>query len=221
MTDWTGGFISQLLSKIPERAYRRRLEQELKDHLEELAANFLEQGLSLTEARAMALERLGSPEELAEQYLASWQARLHSPGYRLSSTLFYFNLFCYSIFMAVLGTLYLINTENFGSTAVGLYSFAAVPLSIFLIVVLLIRPQGDKWHWVQTVCIAFAVIQLPPIFCWITYGHGGFTMSGIHFSGDLGLFLHTAVLAWSGGNACWARDLMPVFNSDVLRCPNA
>lgn len=219
MNAWTDDFIAQCLCCIPDRSYRRRLEQELRDHLEELAANFEEQGLSPEEAHALALEQLGSPTQLAKQYRDAWKKRLSSPRYRLSRAFYQINLVCYCAFMAFLGALYLVNTKNFGSAAVGLYGLAALALSILLLVILLICSPGDKWSLLQIGSFAFAAMQIPPIVCWLSLGGNGFTMSGFHLSDDLGLLVHIVSLLWSIGNGGWAKELRPVFAPDLLPHP--
>lgn len=69
---WMKNFVSQCVASITDPAYRRRLEGELADHLEELAANLEESGLRPDEARERALEEMGDPKELREAYRQAW-----------------------------------------------------------------------------------------------------------------------------------------------------
>ena len=54
MKPWVEHFVSQCVASITDPTYRRRLEGELADHLEELAANLEESGLRPDEARERA-----------------------------------------------------------------------------------------------------------------------------------------------------------------------
>ena len=64
---WMKNFVSQCVASITDPTYRRRLEGELADHLEELAANLEQSGLRPYEARERALEEMGDPKELREE----------------------------------------------------------------------------------------------------------------------------------------------------------
>ena len=61
---WVKNFVSQCVASITDPTYRRRLEGELADHLEELAANLEESGLSPDEARERALEEMAKYKEV-------------------------------------------------------------------------------------------------------------------------------------------------------------
>ena len=80
---WTG----EVLEKIPAGSYRKRLENELHDHLEAQCQCLMEAGRTESEARAEALRMMGAPEKLREEYKKSWQrswpGRLAAWGYRL------------------------------------------------------------------------------------------------------------------------------------------
>ena len=69
---WMKNFVSQCVASITDPTYRRRLEGELADHLEELAANLEQSDLSPDEARERALEEMGDPKELREAYRQAW-----------------------------------------------------------------------------------------------------------------------------------------------------
>ena len=79
---WMKNFVSQCVASITDPTYRRRLEGELADHLEELAANLEKSGLRPDEARERALEEMGDPKELREAYRqggAGWRAAMSLP----------------------------------------------------------------------------------------------------------------------------------------------
>lgn len=69
---WIKPFVAQCVASITDPAYRRRLEKELTDHLEELAANLEQSGLTQDAARERALEKMGDPEKLREAYRQAW-----------------------------------------------------------------------------------------------------------------------------------------------------
>ena len=55
MSSWTDSFLQQALASVPDPVYRRRVEVELADHLDAMAADLMEAGYSPREARAAAL----------------------------------------------------------------------------------------------------------------------------------------------------------------------
>lgn len=69
---WMKNFVSQCVASITDPTYRRRLEGELADHLEELAVNLEQSGLRPDEARERAVEEMGDPKELREAYRQAW-----------------------------------------------------------------------------------------------------------------------------------------------------
>lgn len=74
--NWKQHWIDQVLGKIPESSCRRRMEAELRDHLETLYGDLTEAGRSQEEARAEALRAMGEPEKLREEYAAAWRQTL-------------------------------------------------------------------------------------------------------------------------------------------------
>jgi len=70
---WTDEFISRALDGIPKDKYRQRAQTELTDHLLALADELEAGGYSPEEAQNRALELMGKPEELAQQYLDAWK----------------------------------------------------------------------------------------------------------------------------------------------------
>lgn len=72
MKPWMKPFVAQCVASITDPAYRRRLEGELTDHLEELAATLEQSGLTHDAARERALEEMGDPEKLREAYRQAW-----------------------------------------------------------------------------------------------------------------------------------------------------
>ena len=83
MKPWMEPFIRPCLARIPDRLYRKRLTAELADHLESLSADLKAEGLSVQQAQALALERMGNPEELSRQPYGRWRQHVRSPRYVL------------------------------------------------------------------------------------------------------------------------------------------
>ena len=79
MKPWMKKYVSQCVTSIDDPAYRRRLEGELADHLEELAADLERSGLTPDAAQKRALEKMGEPKELREAYRRAWLAYSQSP----------------------------------------------------------------------------------------------------------------------------------------------
>lgn len=79
MKPWMKKFVSQCVTSIADPAYRRRLERELADHLEELAADLEHSGLTPDAAQKRALEEMGNPQTLREAYRRAWLAQSQSP----------------------------------------------------------------------------------------------------------------------------------------------
>ncbi len=85
--DWKQQWIDEVLAEIPGGSYRRRVEAELRDHLETQCCALMEAGRTRDEARSEALHVMGAPEALQREYAAawrrSWPARLEELGRRL------------------------------------------------------------------------------------------------------------------------------------------
>lgn len=73
--DWKQSWINEVLAEVPAGGFRRRLEGELRDHLETQYRALLEGGGAEDEARAEALRLMGEPEALREEYEAAWRRR--------------------------------------------------------------------------------------------------------------------------------------------------
>lgn len=84
--NWKQPWIDQVLAEIPTGGCRRRMEAELRDHLETLCGALMESGRTEEEARAEALRAMGEPEQLREEYAAAWRRTL--PG-RLEALRYY------------------------------------------------------------------------------------------------------------------------------------
>lgn len=74
--NWKQQWINQVLGRIPESSCRRRMEAELRDHLEALYGDLVDAGRTRAEARAEALRAMGEPERLREEYAAVWRRSL-------------------------------------------------------------------------------------------------------------------------------------------------
>lgn len=71
--DWKEGFVHRVLSAVPGGSYRRRMEAELRDHLETQCRALTEAGWPETEAQTEALRLMGEPEKLQKEYEAAWR----------------------------------------------------------------------------------------------------------------------------------------------------
>lgn len=76
--DWKQPWIDQVLAGIPPGSCRRRMEAELRDHLETLCRALMESGRTAAQAQAEARQAMGEPSRLREEYTAAW--RLSLPG---------------------------------------------------------------------------------------------------------------------------------------------
>lgn len=87
--DWKQRWIDDVLEEIPAGGRRRRMEAELRDHLEALCRDLMESGRTEDGARAEALRAMGEPDDLREAYLAAWRrslpGRLEALRYRLGA----------------------------------------------------------------------------------------------------------------------------------------
>lgn len=71
--NWKQNWIDGVLAEIPGGSYRRRMENELNDHLETQLRALLESGRTRAEAQAEALRAMGAPDRLREEYRAAWR----------------------------------------------------------------------------------------------------------------------------------------------------
>lgn len=78
--DWKQDWIDLVLDEVPQGAYRKRLEAELRDHLETQCRAFMDAGRTQDEAQTEALCVMGTPEKLKEEYEAAWR---RSPAVRV------------------------------------------------------------------------------------------------------------------------------------------
>lgn len=201
MSSWTDSFLQQALSSVPDPVYRRRVEAELADHLDEMATDLMEAGYSPREARAAALSHMGDPRELAAQYCGEWLRRLRSPRYRVARAGYFFNLACYLLLVAGTGILYLGNTPNFGKWYVGLYGAAAVPMAFILLLILAVPKEDRGWRALEYGCWAYMSLQVPPLLCWFLYLDRAFEFSGVLVCGAVGALCHLLLLLWGAANA--------------------
>ena len=73
MPDRVRAYLERCLAAVPESAYRLRLRQELEEHLADLSEGYLARGYDEGEAFLRAMEKLGSPEKLREEYRDAWR----------------------------------------------------------------------------------------------------------------------------------------------------
>lgn len=85
--NWMDDFIENTLEKVPEGRYRKRAEEELRDHLETQCRTLTEAGRTAEEAQTEALRVMGEPRKLQVEYEAAWrrtlEGRLNGLGQRL------------------------------------------------------------------------------------------------------------------------------------------
>ncbi len=72
MPDKLTEYLELCLAEVPPSDYRQRLWQELDEHFADLTESFLSCGYGETEAFLRAMEKLGRPEQLREQYREAW-----------------------------------------------------------------------------------------------------------------------------------------------------
>ena len=77
--DWKQDWIDLVLDEVPQGAYRKRLEAELRDHLETQCRAFMDAGRTQDEAQTEALCVMGTPEKLKEEYEAAWRRSWPGP----------------------------------------------------------------------------------------------------------------------------------------------
>jgi hypothetical protein len=66
-------YLEACLAEVPQSDYRRRLREELEAHLTDLGESLLAGGYGEEEAARRAMELLGKPEALREQYREAWE----------------------------------------------------------------------------------------------------------------------------------------------------
>lgn len=194
MNNWINDFVSRCLEGVPEGDYRARTAKELQDHLLSLEQGLTEAGYAPEEARALAQSRMGDPAELARHYAREWRRRARLRWPFIGETLLFSPCVCAA------GYLYAVNTSNFGKNWVDYWGAVAstVVLVMALSAVCVVR---STWTWPWTVTrwcsLTFAVIQLPPILCWLFYFGDAFEMSGVMVPGWAGLSVHVLFLLWA------------------------
>ncbi len=73
MPDRLTEYLERCLSGVPRSRYRLRLREELEGHLADLTEGYLARGCGETEAEERAMEKLGSPERLREEFREAWR----------------------------------------------------------------------------------------------------------------------------------------------------
>ena len=71
--NWQQQWIDEILAEIPTGDYRRRLEAELRDHLDSQCRALTEAGWTPDQAQAEALSAMGEPGALRKEYKAAWR----------------------------------------------------------------------------------------------------------------------------------------------------
>lgn len=192
--NWMEEFIGQCLTEVPPGKYRTRTEKELRDYLECQRRALAEAGRTEAEARAEALAAMGDPAELARRYVREWRRRSLWPRWLAAAELTLF-----AACVAVVSLLYIANARNFGKPHPAYWGIVAIITDQFLwwsLYGLFMK----RWTPAGPACLVLAVIQLPPIWCWMTIG-GPFEFTGVMMvPGWLGLLAHVLFLVWSVGN---------------------
>ena len=112
MSDRLTEYLERCLSEVPDSEYRLRLQKELEEHFADLAEGFIARGYEESEAFLRALEKLGNPEKLREEYREAWRRQPERWKKAMGRLAF-------GCFLALLGhMLALIFLEHFGSAAV-------------------------------------------------------------------------------------------------------
>lgn len=189
--NWMEEFISRCLAGVPEGKYRARTEKELGDHLLSLRHDLEEAGYPTEEARALAVERMGDPAELARSYLREWRRR--SLGLRALAEA---EILLVGLCIAVMSVLYATNTRNFGKQYPAHWGIVATLAAALLLCAFLFR----GWTLARLSCQVLAVIQGPPIFFWVVL-QSAFEFTGVMMvPWWLGSSIHTLLLLWALGN---------------------
>lgn len=198
MNLWIDDFVSRCLEKVPAGDYRARAEKELWDHLLSLERGLEQAGYAPEEARTLAQARMGDPAELSRRYAREWRRRAWPR--RLLRLLLVGETFLFVLCIWAVGFLYAINTHNFGKVLVADWGFVAgavmIPIAASVVCGASSETWTEPWAVARWSCSVFAVIQLPPIFCWLFYYDGAFEMSGVMVPGWAGLSLHVLFLLW-------------------------
>ena len=149
MPDGVKAYLERCHAFVPESAYRLRLRQELGEHLADLAEGYLARGYDEGEACRRAMEKLGSPEKLREEYRDAWRRQPERWRRNMGRLAF-------GCFLALLGHLLaLLFLEQFGSAA--LEALSAGPL---------LAKAGDPRWRVFSEAVLFAGRTLP-CFLWL------------------------------------------------------
>ena len=72
MPDQLTEYLELCLAEVPPSDYRLRLNGELEEHLADLTEGFLSRGYDEAEAALRAMEKMGKPELLREEYRLAW-----------------------------------------------------------------------------------------------------------------------------------------------------
>ncbi len=194
MKNWTEEFVGQCLAEVPPGKYRTRTEKELEDHLLSLCRNLEQAGYPPEEARALAAARMGDPAELARRYAREWRRR--TLGHRWLAAA---ELSLFAACVAVVSLLYIANARNFGKPHPAYWGIVALLAAGILLWSL--HGFGTKnWTAARLACLVLAVIQLPPIWCWMAFS-GTYEFTGVMMVPYwLGLLVHVLCLVWSVGN---------------------
>lgn len=190
MNNWINDFLSRCLEGIPEGSYRARTEKELEDHLLALCRDLEEAGYTLPETRALAAARMGDPSELARRYIREWRRRTLWQRWLTAA-----ELLPVGLGIAAVGELYIANARNFGKPHPAYWGIAAIMAAALVLYAFFAQYRALT----RLACLMLAVIQLPPIFCWITF-RSTYEFSGILVPWWLGLSIHLLFLAWSVAN---------------------
>lgn len=165
MSDRLTEYLERCLSEVPDSEYRLRLRRELEEHFADLAEGFLARGYEESEAVLRAIEKLGSPEKLREEYREAWRRQPERWKCAMGRLAF-------GCFLSLLGhMLALIILKHFGSAAFEAISarlalplagdprwqlfseavlFAGRTLPCFLWLLLRFRRSPDRRAWVTT-----------------------------------------------------------------------
>lgn len=197
MNHWTDEFVSRCLKGVPEGDYRTRTAKELQDHLLTLERSLEEAGYAPEEARALAQSRMGDPAELARRYALEWRRRMRP------CRLFAYGTLLFGLCVCAAGYLYAINTRNFGKIYVATWGEVA-SVVVMTMALSTVFASHTTWKWTWTVprwsSMTFAVIQYPPLFCWLIYFWDAFEFSGVMVPGWAGFSVHLLFFLWALAN---------------------
>ena len=211
MNNWTNDFVSRCLKGVPEGDYRTRTAKELQDHLLTLERSLEEAGYAPEEARTVAQSRMGDPAELSRRYVREWKCRMRP------HRLFAYGTLLFGLCVCAVGYLYAINTRNFGKMWVADWGVVA-SIVVMIMALSAVCASHTVWTWPRTVTRwssqLFAVIQMPPIFCWLLYFGDAFEFSGVMVPGWAGFSVHLLFFLWALAN--YALDSRFRFGSAKL-----